>query len=139
MYKKILTPVDGSEHSKHALKQGAKLAKLTGAQLTVIHVLDLPPQLKSLKSYPLVKDQLRDEGKKIIAEAGEICAAMGISYTDKVVVGVPADEVLQEQEEGGYDLLVIGSRGMGEVKGWILGSVSTRVVRYAKCPVLVVK
>jgi len=64
---------------------------------------------------------------------------MGISYTDKVVVGVPADEVLQEQEEGGYDLLVIGSRGMGEVKGWILGSVSTRVVRYAKCPVLVVK
>lgn len=139
MYKRILVPIDGSENSKLSLKHASKLAEYTGARLTIFHVLDLPPQLKSLKSYHLVKEQLREEGEKIIREAKEICASYKAAFDEKIVTGIPADEVIQEEKRGNHDLIVIGNRGMGEVKGWILGSVSRRVVRYARCPVLVVK
>lgn len=139
MYKKILVPIDGSDYSKTALKHAAKLAEFTGARLSILHVMELPPQLKSLKSYHLVKEQLREEGEKFIREAKEICPSYKIDFDQKMVAGVPADEVVQEGNRGGYDLIVVGNRGMGEVKGWLLGSVSRRVVRHAKCPVLVVK
>lgn len=139
MYKKILAPVDGSENSRQALKHGAELARSIGAHLTVIHVLDLPPQLKSLKSYQLVRDQLMEEGEKILKDAVEICRSYNIPFSEKLSKGIPADEILHESREGNYDLIVIGSRGMGEVKGWVMGSVSRRVARHARCPVLVVK
>ncbi|MCL6611289.1 MAG: universal stress protein [Peptococcaceae bacterium] len=139
MYKKILVPVDGSEFSRAALKHGAELARITGAHLTAVHVLDLPPQMKSLKSYPLLKDKLAEEGEKILGEAREISAPYNISFSERMCLGAPADEILHEARQGRYDLIVIGSRGMGEVKSWLLGSVSRRVVKHAKCPVLVVK
>jgi nucleotide-binding universal stress UspA family protein len=139
MYKKILAPADGSENSRMALKHGAELTRNTGGHLTVIHVLDLPPQLKSLKSYHLIKGQLLEEGEKILREAREICTSFNIPFSEKMCQGVPANEILHEAHEGKYDLIVIGSRGMGEVKGWVMGSVSRRVARHARCPVLVVK
>lgn len=139
MYNKILAPIDGSENSKLALQQAVGLAQETGAILTVMHVLDLPAQLKTLKSYPLIKEQLSEEGISIFESARETYNSKGISYTEKTSQGVPANEILKEANQGGYDLIVIGSRGMGEVKSWLLGSVSHRVVKHAKCPVLVVK
>jgi nucleotide-binding universal stress UspA family protein len=139
MYKKILVPIDGSENSIFVQEHAAKLAQLSGAQLTLLHVLDLPPQLKSLESYNLIKEQLEEKGQKIIEEAKARCNGYNITCIDKIAVGVPEDEIIKEEQQGGYDLIVVGSRGLGEVKSWILGSVSRRVIRYARCPVTVVK
>lgn len=139
MYKRILVPFDGSEFSEAALRHGAGLSEALGSHLTVLHVLDLPPQMKSLISYPLIKDQLGEVGEKIIRKAGEISSTFKISHEEKIAVGIPADEIIEETQEGQIDLIVIGSRGLGEVKGWLLGSVSQRVVRHSRCPVLVVK
>ncbi len=140
MYKKILIPIDGSGYSLKALHHAAKLAEHTGALITIFHVMELPEQLKSLKSYPLLKKQTAENGEMIIREAGEICASYKVITCDsKMIPGVPADEIIREEKHGGYDLLVIGSRGMGDVKGWLLGSVSRKVVRHAECPVLVIK
>ncbi|MFZ5633274.1 MAG: universal stress protein [Bacillota bacterium] len=138
MYKKILVPVDGSENSTAALEQAAALAVIAGAGVTVMHVLDLPPQVKSLIGDTL-KEQIREVGEKIVNSAKEACAARGAACEGKLVWGVPDHEVIMEAQQGRYDLIVIGSRGQGEVKGWLLGSVSRRVVRHARCPVLVVK
>jgi len=139
MYKKILVPLDGSENSKLALQHGIVQAQNSGAHLTTIHVLALPPQIKSLKSYRLLKERLKEDADNILGEAREICAASNISFSEKLCQGVPADEIIQEAYQGLYDLIVIGSRGMGEVKGWLIGSVSRRVVRHAHCPVMVVR
>lgn len=139
MYKKILATLDGSEYSRLALKQAAEIAQSSGAHLTSIHVLDLPPQLKSLKSYNLIKDQLMEEGRKIISEAAEILAPYNISHEEKISSGSPGEEIIKEANEGGYELVAIGSRGLGEVKGWLMGSVSRKVTQHVKSTVLVVK
>jgi len=57
----------------------------------------------------------------------------------EIVVGQPADEICKKAKDGGYDLLVMGNRGLGEIKGYLMGSVSNRVIRHAVCPVLIVR
>ncbi|MCL6611921.1 MAG: universal stress protein [Peptococcaceae bacterium] len=139
MYKKILVPVDGSELSSTAVKNALEIAAAAGAGITLMHVLELPPQMKTLVEGSPVREQMVEEGKKILGRARENCEAAGVSCDEKLVWGVPAYEIVREGEQGRYDLIVIGNRGLGEVKGWLLGSVSRRVVRHARCPVLVVK
>lgn len=144
MVNKILVPVDGSEHSQRSVEHAAQLAKITGAKVVLFHVLHIPPTISALRSraedaYNLLKEQVKKEGEEILKKAGEKCASYSIDYEEKIVWGDPAYEITREEQEGHYDLIVIGGRGMGEIKGWVLGSISRRVVRYAKCPVLVVK
>ncbi len=144
MYKKILVPVDGSDSSTEALKHAVKLARLTGAEITFFHVLHLPAQLETYSGklgevYYLMKDRIREHAEEILEKAREECSAHNVAYLGKAVWGNPANEIIQETERGSYDLVVIGSRGLGEIKSWFLGSVSQRVVRRSKSPVLVVK
>ncbi|WP_027718066.1 universal stress protein [Desulfovirgula thermocuniculi] len=144
MFKNILVPVDGSEHSQRALDRATELAKITGAKLVVFHALHIPSTLHSLshvaeETYNFIRQQVQNTGEKIIKEAMEKCSRNGVSAEGKLVWGDPAYEITREEQEGNYDLIVIGGRGMGEIKGWVLGSISRRVVRYAKCPVLVIK
>jgi len=144
MYKKILVPVDGSDSSTDALKHAAKLAGLTGAELTLFHVMHFPAQLETYsgklgEAYYLMKDRIKEHAEEILEKAREDCSAQKVSFTEKAVWGEPANEIIQETQQGDYDLVVIGSRGLGEIKGWLLGSVSQRVVRHSKSPVLVVR
>jgi len=55
-----------------------------------------------------------------------------------VVIGRPVKEIVSAANEGGVDLMVVGSRGLGQVGRWLLGSVSDRVIHEVQCPVLVV-
>jgi nucleotide-binding universal stress UspA family protein len=135
MLKNILVPIDGSGNSILASKQAAELAKIMGAKLTVLHAIDIPLQFRTEIGY---KDDLKEEGKKILEKVKEHLAEYNISYFEKIVLGNPAQVIIEEAKEG-YDLVVIGNRGLGTVEGWVMGSVSQRVVRHAPCPVLVIK
>ncbi|HHW44068.1 MAG TPA: universal stress protein [Desulfotomaculum sp.] len=144
MYSKILVPVDGSEYSLRAMEHAAHLAQALDARVTLLHVLYIPPNLDTLRgkvgeAYNVVKEQITREGERLLKGIKEKCINYPINCEEKLVWGDPAYEITREGEEGKYDLIVIGGRGMGEIKGWILGSISRRVVRYAKCPVLVIK
>jgi len=144
MYKRILVPVDGSDSSALALKHAAKLAELTGAELTLFLVMHFPAQLETYsgklgEAYYLMKDRIKEHAQEILEKAREDCSAYNLSFTEKSVWGEPANEIIQETQRENYDLVVIGSRGLGEIKGWLLGSVSQRVVRYSKSPVLVIR
>lgn len=138
MYNKILVPTDGSDNSMFALKQAIKLAGITGAEITIMHVLDIPPQVKSIMGDE-INVKVEEAGAAVMKKAAEICKSSGVSFMEKMVWGVPEYEIVREVDSGRFDLVVIGSRGLGEVKGWLLGSVSRRVVRHARCPVLVIK
>jgi nucleotide-binding universal stress UspA family protein len=152
MYKKILIPVDGSEGSQLTLKHAAKLAEALGAEITVIHVLHFPAQLevnsgKLGEAGILLRDQIKENvrsqieehAQEIIKKAREDCLTYNITFQDKLVWGEPANEIIQEAQQGKYDLIVIGSRGLSEIIGWVMGSVSQKVAWHAKCPVLVVR
>jgi nucleotide-binding universal stress UspA family protein len=91
------------------------------------------------EAYYLMKDRIKEHAQEILEKARKDLSANNIPFAEKTVWGEPASKIIQEAEQGKYDLLVIGSRGLGEIRSWLLGSVSQRVVRHCKCPVFLIR
>lgn len=144
IYTKILAPVDGSQNSFTALAHAARIASAFNAELGILHVsislqhLPLAADLHTVYLSPSVHDHIRDFGHSILQEAAKQIPD-GIPVQTYYEDGLPSLVIPEFAERNGYDLIVIGSRGLGLVKGLILGSVSSDVINNAKCPVLIVK
>ncbi|HWI55476.1 MAG TPA: universal stress protein [Desulfobacteria bacterium] len=140
MFGRILVPVDGSEYSFRAVKAAASMAEKYGSRVTLLYVVSVPSRnphyLAELPVIPeRVVEDLEREGMKILNKAvGEFKEAQ-ISL--EVRVGHPAGEILDEAGKG-YDLIVLGSRGLGGLREFLLGSVSDRVSHHSKCPVMII-
>lgn len=144
-YKKILVPVDGSHRAQTAAQHAAELAGKMDATLVLFHVIPIMPVYTGRygqvnDAYSLINDQLEESGKEILERTEKEIAPYQINKVEtKIVRGIPAQEICQEAADGGYDLLVMGSRGLSDIKGYLMGSVSNRVSRHAPCPVLIVR
>jgi nucleotide-binding universal stress UspA family protein len=155
MYRRILVPTDGSPTSERALEHAARLAQpaVGGASPAAVTILlaadprDLRP-LGSLPSTPRAEEALRvmeqvlqEADAALLARAQEILHARGVAATTKRIEGAPAAVIAAEAGAGGYDLIVMGSRGLRlkDEASDLLGSVTERVLRRVACPVLVVK
>ena len=138
MFSKILVPIDGSKYSDKALDYALDLAKKYSAQLILIHVVTRTIYYFT-DGVPsgLAYQELEHEGEMILAKGDEIVKAKGIPSRTELLSGNPAEAVIKESEN--VDLIVIGCRGLTGIKAFFLGSVSSRVSRYARCPVLIVK
>ncbi|MCD1146730.1 universal stress protein [Peptoniphilus sp. KCTC 25270] len=141
MYKKILVPIDGSEHSLEVLKTAEEFAKLSNAQLYVITV---SPNTHLLEPYPTtipmkdLKEASENRSKFILGNAEEALTNVeGVHYDS--LFGAPAKAIVEYAEENDMDLILIGNRGLGAFSRTLLGSVSARVINLSKCPVLVIK
>ena len=147
MFKKILVPVDGSEASVKALQTAARMAESFGAEVMLFHVMQLPAPMEVFESYSgkmgeiyyQIKQRVEKYGERVLQDAAKQCSAFKVNFKEKASWGEPASEVLQEVAIGKYDLVVIGSRGLDDVEDWLLGSISQRVVRRCKSPVLVIR
>lgn len=143
MYRRILIPTDGSTRSDAAIEMGVNLAKSVGAEVMVLHVVPKIPQYAQLDysgtSYKAFIEELEKFGEQMLLLVKEKFADSGIKLETKMCKGNPSHEICLEAKEGRYDLIVMGSRGLGEVKGLLMGSVSSKVVKHADCPVLIVK
>jgi len=140
MFKKILIPVDGSENSFKAAKTAASMIANSDCLVTIFHVIELPtihsrPEFTQVLN--LLKEDIENEGKKII-EISKSYFNNDKNLTSKITYGQPASEIISESNKSNYDLIVLGSRGLGEFKGIMLGSVSDRVSHNAKASVLIV-
>jgi nucleotide-binding universal stress UspA family protein len=144
MFSRILVAVDGSPFAERALAQAVDLSKKYDAQLLVVHVVlrrfyaVTPSEAGVLATTVFVKE-MESEGKKIISKSEEFVKASGVAYKCKLLQGVPADEIVRLAQAEKVDLIVLGSRGLTEVRAFLLGSVSDKVTHHAKCPVLIVK
>jgi universal stress protein A len=142
-FKKILVPVDFSEHSDEALKIGLELARRCEASLSIVHVYE--PMVYALpEGYTLASpDQINDlftlfekELSKLKARALEA----GVARVDTSVrQGIAAQEICAAAEGGKFDLVVMGTQGRRGLSHLLMGSVAERVLRLAPCPVLTVK
>lgn len=139
MYRNILLAVDGSENSMRAGKQAAQLASLIkGVEVTVVYVSDFDEDSN---------EQFHDGGsiefelsrKKKIQPVREALDRENIYYKTEVMHGRPAPVIIELANDGNFDLVVIGSRGLNPISEMVLGSVSHKVVNHVHCPVLVVK
>ncbi|MCL6610654.1 MAG: universal stress protein [Peptococcaceae bacterium] len=145
MYKKILVPLDGSLRAKVAAEHAMELAKSMDSEVLFLHVIPaLPPYVNKYSdrlggAYQQIHDELQATGEEIMEQAKTEFEKYGVKMEVKVIWGNPAMEICREAKEGRFDLVVMGSRGLGEIKGYLMGSVSNRVVRHASCPVLIVR
>jgi nucleotide-binding universal stress UspA family protein len=130
---KILLGYDGFEHSRHALEETAKLAAGGSSEITILSVV--PPEARGSKSGGHV--MLRPHAHEDVAKAHAYLRELGIPSEMKMDTGDPAEQIVAEAASGGYDLVVVGSRGRGQLGQILLGSVSAKVVAGAPCPVLV--
>jgi len=145
--KKILLPTDGSPYSLKAARYARMLMeKIPETTVTILHVGDVPKELLShgyllevALDPKLIKEMVEDKTEKIIKDTKAIFEEGGLKVETLIQLGNPVDIICRLVEEKGFDLVIIGSRGLSELKGLFLGSVSDRVSHLAKCPVLIVK
>ncbi|MEA5020061.1 MAG: universal stress protein [Gordonibacter sp.] len=139
---KMLVAVDESEGAKHALDMAAALAEPNSeAQLDLVYVVPIPLLDEAqTESFREVLDMMIADGKDIITAMKDGLSEDLASRTDTLLLtGVnPATEILKLIDQGDYDLVVMGNRGLSGFKEY-MGSVSLKVLNGSTIPVLVVK
>lgn len=143
--KSILVPTDFSEYSDRAIKQAVDIAEQNNAKIYLLHVVDRLQQCAIDYCIPVEtmmkvqSDSEKEASRKMQDEAKKITQAKKIDVTFDVKSGVPFEEILKEQQERNADLIVIASHGRTGILKNLIGSVAERVMREAKCPVLLVR
>ena len=139
MFKTILVAVDGSGHASSAVRCAGDIAKTYGAKLVLLAVDGHRPLAQPLADLAKTEDLSRSEVfKRIVSSARELSEVPSeVDVEEHVEFGDPADEILAAAGKHGADLIVVGSRGLGEYAELLLGSVSRKVLHLAKVPVLV--
>lgn len=154
--KKILYTTDLSENARYAFSYAMSLANRYGAGITILHVLeDVSPFADSLVMNIVGEKkwkELRDSGEQKVLDTikerlQNFCEEVSRDLpecpfiTDEIMVkiGNPADEIMDLMESGYYDLVVMGAHGHGIIGSALMGSISRRVVRHSKKPVLVIR
>ena len=138
MIKNVLVPVDGSEGAARAIEQAIMIAKMCDAKINFLYVANINQLAINAVLSDAILDSVTKAGNVILERAMEMVpeGILKESFSD---TGAPAVVVLDFAESNNIDLIIMGSRGLGVVKGVLLGSVSQYVVEQAKCPVMVVK
>lgn len=147
MFSKILCCVDGSRHGLDAAKAAAELARRFDGSLTLLTVakeLKLTPEVKRYLQIEHISGEpqyvIDEFTQQIIDQAKEAAKAAGITALKTVVrSGHPARTIIEYARDRDFDCIVIGSRGMGDLEGVLLGSVSHKVTTLAPCTVVTVK
>jgi len=127
-----------------ALDFAIDIAKRYQSQLVLIHVVMRqiyainPPEAGILAGTAIVRE-LEAEGKAILVKGEETVRAHDLPVEARLRQGVPAEELLRAAADEKVDLIVLGSRGLSQVKAFLLGSVSDKVSHHAKCPTLIVR
>ena len=138
MIKRILVPVDGSDSSDKSVAQAVSLAEVYGAKLNFLYVANVNQLSINASLTQAIMNAMRTAGAAIL-ERAESMVPPNIECEKIMETGLPAEVILEYEEILGADLIVMGSRGLGVVKGVLLGSVSQYIIERAKSPVLVVK
>ena len=141
---KILVPVDFSAHADRAFNYAVTVAQRFGASLTLVHVVE-DPYVTGAWSNEVYMPNLGEILEALVADAERRLAALKQSVTapeltieTAVIAGRPAPAIVEHATTGGYDLIVMGTRGRTGLSHLVMGSVAERVLRKAPCPVLTV-
>ena len=146
-WKTILIPHDFSSCANHAAAIARDEAKLHGARLVLLHVIELPQQIQpdyvimpDAKGAPInVIDYATASADDHIKDLAARLAKDGVAVSTFVRVGNPVDEILAMTDDEKIDLVVMGTHGRTGLKHLLAGSVAERVVRLSKVPVLTVR
>ncbi|MBL7001895.1 MAG: universal stress protein [Nitrosopumilus sp.] len=137
-FKKILVPLDGSSNSIRGLDKAIEIAKSSDAEITGFYVFKLP-LVAGIKYTQKMKDGAQKKAVKAIGPAMNRTQKSGAVFKYKTSGGHTGSEIVKFAQNGKFDMVVIGARGIGGAKEAFLGSTSNYVLHKTKVPVLVVK
>jgi universal stress protein A len=144
--KKILVPTDFSQYSDKALQIAVDIASHYNAKIILLHVID--ENIRQCAADYCVSneaiDQLKNESMKTSTDKlnktiNSLKGSTKVDISFEVKNGVPAEVLLDEQKNNKFDLIVIASHGKTGILSHLIGSVTDKVVRAAKCPVMVIR
>jgi nucleotide-binding universal stress UspA family protein len=141
-FKKILCAVDFSDHSPKVADYAVTLAKCTGAKLLCVYVA---PSLSQYVGFHVPPSSIEAFVGEIVAGADTSMRAYldahfkGAEVDGKVLVGYPAEEILNLAEDEDADLIIMGTHGRTGIDRILFGSVAEKIVKSSKCPVLTIR
>lgn len=144
-YANILVPIDFSDASIHAIQAAVGIARLTGGRITLLHV-GIVPYVYATElglvgpagtAYTQMNEEIHEAQRSQLDEVAARELPTDLTWSTILRDGYPAGEVLDQVQEGGHDLVVMGTHGRTGIKRALLGSVTERVVRECKVPVMV--
>lgn len=146
MFRRILVPVDYSEHSRASVHAAAELAKSVGATLDIVHVWDRPMYVPDAvmvrrpgEEQRSLTELIRDNAERDMSDfLASLALPEGVAVSHRLCSGEPAQKLVEEAKSGAYDLIVIGTHGRTGVLHLLLGSTAERLIRLSPVPVLVV-
>lgn len=139
-FRSIVIATDGSENTQKAISYGIMLAKLSGATVHALHVMDTSSFSQSWTAgKEIIYEILEKEGQKATFKVKECGEASGVEVKEVVLDGHPGREIIDFAENNDIDLIVMGTLGKTGLNRFLMGSVAENVVRNSKVPVLVVR
>lgn len=140
--KKILVPIDGSGYSKKAMEKAKDLGKSLNSEITILNVIRPMYDYKSVHN----KD-FHMEGERLLLRESNLLLEDSVAFFEdypgeihsQYKRGDPVDEIIKYAEEGNFDLVIMGSRGLGAFSRTLIGSVSDKVIQHITTSVLIVK
>jgi nucleotide-binding universal stress UspA family protein len=135
--KQILVATDGSDTGRYALEEAVELAAASGAALTVVYVRHAPLPVLGEPVYQRSLSVELAHANEALAIAKGLAHTAGVEAEAEVLEGDPAKLIVELARLRDVDLIVVGSRGLGAMRGALLGSVSRAVLQHADRPVLV--
>ena len=143
MFAKILYPTDFSDVSKKALAYLRRLKDAGAKEIVILHVID-ERKIEAIVLYGrenscVFIDNMEQEARREVTAIEKELRDNGFEVKARIETGIPLREILRVEEEEKVCLIVIGSHGKTNIKEMLMGSVSEKVLRRAKNPVLVIK
>lgn len=137
-FRKILVGYDGSPLAEKAVDVAIRFGVSEKSLILVLAVARLPEPATSVEVEAVLDDAREhyEQGLKKVVERGK---SRGVEVSTDIVVGHPVEQLIHRAEEEQSDLIIVGRRGTSLFHKIMLGSTSERVLRYAHCPVLLVK
>ncbi len=139
MFQKILIAADGSSHSLRATEKAIDLItiKETGF-VSLVYVVDGSTSKSDVLHNSDSKD-IAEKRKDKLKDIFSLLESFNIQHELKILHGEPGETIVEYANNNSFDCLVIGSRGLNRLQSMVLGSVSHKVAKGAKCPVMIVK
>jgi len=137
--KKILNPVDGSDYSIRSTKNAIELAKLLDAKIILMHCHARFPIVLSEPYFQQAINEINRGSDELVEPFIELLEKGEVAFDVRILEGAPGNKIPEVAEIEKIDLIVMGSRGVTDFKGLILGSVAHQVLNKSDCPVFITK
>jgi nucleotide-binding universal stress UspA family protein len=137
----IVIATDGSKNSQKAISHGIEIAKLSGAIVHALYVVNTSSTISEnwTAGKETIYNIMKDDGQKAVSKVKKIGIDSGVEVKEVILEGYPSSEIIYFAENNNIDLIVMGTLGATGLERFLMGSVAEKVIRNSRVPVLVVK